>query len=277
MRNLSGKLGAGIMLVLVLAGCRAVGVQNAAPSATTAEPERIASPFPTLTPAAADNPQPPPAGEDARLLMLYSHARWQSLWVDMLVTNYQGDAAQTVNDQTRYQFWLQQPAAARLVSGPADGAPQRLWVSDGLAQQENGGGIETSSPATIGDFAPPFAVDSITPHPYAGRMGAPAADFIFATGLGQRSGEYRLVGRENWAGREALVVEYYRYPDDPVLERLWVDAETGVILRYISFGKPGGGPPSVEVQVQQIQVNPPIDPALFEFGQPTPAAFAAAP
>lgn len=278
-----------IFAIALFSGCGLLS-ESVPKTITPLNPELAASPYPTLThipnlvtEATPASPEPstgiqvPPAADDPRLLMLFSHARWQSLWADVIVTNYLGDEAHTVIDQIRTQIWLQQPASGRVLSGPANGTPERMWVSDGLAMQEDGGEILNVGPVTLGDFSPPFAVDSVTPHPYGGMMGTMTADFILPTGLGQRSGEYRLVGRESWAGRDTLVTEYYRYPNDPVLERLWVDADTGVILRYASFGKPGGGPLSIELQVQAIQYDLPISPEFFVFNQPLPAAFAAAP
>ena len=268
----------GLLIVLVSACTRA----QPAGLPTPAQPKIVASPMPTLTPIpleiqAASTQQPAPVlavPKDPTELMRLSHTLWRSLYADYLLINYQGDAANTVLDTTRTQVWLAQPRHGRLLSGPANGVPQRLWVSDGTAMQENGGVVSLLPPNLEQPFIPPPPSDTVYPHPFAGLIGSVMGDYIFNTSLAQRSGEYRLVGSETFAGRQALVVEYFRYADGNVIDRQWIDAQTGLILRYVSFGKPAGGPLSVEVVVQSIVLEPEFSPETFASGQKLPSAFA---
>jgi hypothetical protein len=108
-------------------------------------------------------------------------------------------------------------------------------------------------------------------------MGNVLGDYIFSTALAQRTGEYRLVGSETYAGRETLVVEYFRYLDGPVIDRIWLDAATGVILRYINFGKPAGGPINVEITTTAVQIDEMLPEAAFNLGSSLPDSFADGP
>jgi hypothetical protein len=108
-------------------------------------------------------------------------------------------------------------------------------------------------------------------------MGSVLGDFIFPTGLAQRTGEYRLVGQEVYTGRGTLVVEYFRYLDGPVIDRIWLDAATGVILHYVNFGKPAGGPLSVEITTTAVQFDGTLPEAAFILGGSLPDRFAGGP
>ena len=139
--------------------------------------------------------------------------------------SYTGDAANTPLERIRTQVWLKQPNKARQLSGLAGGAPTRLWISDGSNQQENGGAVTSLPPIAQGDILPPsLPSDGVTLHPFAGLMGSVLGEFIFSTGLAQRTGEVHLVAKEIYAGRRTLVLEYFCYPDGPVIDRIWPDA-----------------------------------------------------
>jgi hypothetical protein len=251
----------------------------ATPSATLLAPEMVASPMPTLTPLPVLKQASPasagPDTDDPVQLMLYSHDHWATLWVDVVYVSYAGDIAQTVIDSTRTQLWLEQPNKARLLSGPAGGAPTRLWVSDGMNQQENGGAIAPLPPIAEGEFQPPaLPADAVYMHPFGSMLGSVLGDFIFSTALAQRTGEYHLVGRETFVRRETLVLEYFRYPDGTVVDRLWIDAATGVILRYVNFGKPAGGVISVEIYATDVQFDGEMPEGAFIMGNGLPNSFA---
>ena len=257
-----------VSVVILLAGCTlTVGGNRSTP--TPLPPEVVASPMPTLAvlpTETKDNPRAaPPIPSDPLELMLYSHTRWDSLWVDLTYTQYAGDAANTTVAANRYQVWLEHPNKGRVLSGAAQGRPERLWVSDGQVYRETGGIPQDLPPSLFGNYSPPaLPSDSVNPHPFGSFMGPIPGEFIFSTGLAQRSGEFRPVGSETVAGRETLILEYFRYPDMPVFDRLWIDAQTGVILRFVSFGKPPGGPLDTEVLVNAIEYDLAFGEAVFE-------------
>ena len=272
-----------LILVMVLSACAPLSD----PFTETMPPEKLATPLPSLT-APAPQPETPgetvtgqeatvdeaTAREDPLFLMLYSHTRWGRLRIDAVKVDYAGDDANTPVQSTRTQLWIEQPDQARILSGPLDGSPDRLWVSDGKNWQENGGEVGHLPDLSNIEFIPPIPpTDTIYPHPLGSSMGSTLNDYIFSTVLVQRGGEYRLVGVENFAGREALLLEYYRPPSEAVIDRMWVDAATGVVLRAINFGKPGGGQINSEYYVTAIQFEPEFPEGTFTLGGELPANF----
>ena len=165
----------GLLIVLVSACTRA----QPAGLPTPAQPKIVASPMPTLTPIpleiqAASTQQPAPVlavPKDPTELMGLTHTLWRSLYAYYMLIKYQGDAANTVLHTTRTPVWLAQPRHGRLLSGPANGVPQRLWVSDGTAMQENGGVVSLLPPNLEQPFIPPPPSEAGCGRPLGGRGG----------------------------------------------------------------------------------------------------------
>lgn len=246
-----------------------------------ARPELVASPMaPLPTPAGqtGEGESSPTTPSDPYELMLFSHTRWDSLWADYEIIDYAGDDANTPLQSVRTQVWLDQPARARLLTGPVGGAPERIWLGDGRRYQETGFEIaELPDLEGLVFVPPPPGSDTIFPHPLAGTLGTRLGDYIFSTPLAQRGGIYRSVGESEWAGRPALVLEYSREPGGPVIDRFWVDAQTGVILRALNFSKPGGAALGSEISASAIVYDLPLDEALFQLGAPLPGEFSPGP
>jgi hypothetical protein len=267
-----------MLLIFVLAACgRSTALPPAARTTPVqpAQPVLVASPMPTLFPAAATPGKPV---EDPVELMLFSHTRWSSLWADYTITEYAGDPANTPVMTTRTQVWLEQPGKGRLLSGPLDGAPVSIWLGDGEQYQSTGEPImDLPDLAGLVLNPPPPGSDTIYPYPMAGLLGSRLGDYIFSTPLAQRGGDYRLVGREELAGRTVLVVEYFRDLNDQVIDRFWIDSAAGVILRAINFGKGGGGVMTSQIEAAQIQFDIDLDDSLFVLGSELPAQFSPGP
>jgi hypothetical protein len=267
-----------MLLIFVLTAC---GSPTALPPAARtapaqpAQPVLVASPMPTLIPAAATPGKPV---EDPVELMLFSHTRWSSLGADYTITDYAGDPANTPVMTTRTQVWLEQPGKGRLLSGPIGGAPVSIWLGDGKQYQSTGELImDLPDLAGLVLNPPPPGSDTVYPHPLAGLLGSRLGDYIFSTPLAQRGGEYRLVGREELAGRPVVVVEYFRDINDQVIDRFWIDSATGVILRAINFGKGGGGVMTSQIVATQVQFDIDLDDSLFVLGSELPAQFSPGP
>jgi hypothetical protein len=112
-----------------------------------------------------------------------------------------------------------------------------------------------------------------------GILPTPLSGLLFPSGLGQRGGTYTPVSVETIAGREALVVDWTA-PWGEIVDRFWIDAVTGVILRDQANGKDGGGALTSDYQVTAITYD--LDPSLrsgqaFNRQAPFPPAFAAGP
>ncbi len=125
-------------------------------------------------------------------------------------------------------------------------------------------------------FNPPvITTDTITPYPLAGMLSTPLSDMLFPTALAQRGGEFTLLGEEELAGRKVVTALWRRTPGGEVVDRYWVDAATGIILRRINYSKPGGEAISSEMYFSSIQLDIPFPAAVFDLGQSMPQAFAA--
>ncbi len=205
--------------------------------------------------------------ETIRLAMLNSHHAWQSLWFDGQVTWYSaaGDAPQVAHNQV----WVERLTGQfRSIVGPQDGDPLTLQISDGtnLVSMDLATGNSQASTlppgANIPDWdAPQGVTDMIAAHPLAGSMEASVRDMIFPNALAQRGGTYTPVTVEKVAGQTALVVDWGE--GGARQDRFWVDARTGVVLRWQSFDKAQNEQLVSDMLTRTIVYNPVLRPSLF--------------
>jgi len=208
--------------------------------------------------------------ETIRKRILYSYQHWQTMWVDAQISDYSSGAVST----QRVQVWLNQPAQARVLTGPVDGAPANLWISDGQMTRT---GEDLSGYGLDGSYiAPVIESNVIYPHPMTGILPTPLSSLLFPSGLAQRGGTYRPIAIENIAGRETLVVEWNR-PNGPLVDRFWVDSQTGVILRQQNYGKGADGALTSEYLITNIQYDLTFPSETFNRLAPFPPAFSTAP
>lgn len=220
-------------------------VQGSGP-ATGSQPEVL-----TATPT----PLPPPAGDvlslDTPTEIIRErilNPRWQSLWV-------QGRADFVGADESRQAFhvqaWLDRNGAGRVLSSDQvptgfgfnlDIDPRWIWISDGMTLN--------LFDKQAGGFDPSTGRMQWSIHPL--EMAGPVSEMLFPRFLGTISSDVRPVEMGEQAGRTALVVDWAGW-------RLWVDAETGVLLRQQILGQ--DGQVTEEVALQAILYNPEL-PAL---------------
>jgi hypothetical protein len=278
-----------LILCLVLSACSAPGLTGQPQAGTFATPFPSQRPptMPVLLPDETDVPSPQP-GQPAHVvdpslppeviaqqLMLYSHERWSTLFADAVVNRYPAEGygpAQTL----RVQTWIRLPAQARWESGPAEGAPDTYWISDGVNIRDGDNPLTPAPESLQAPFHMTIAPDTINGYPLAGVMGGPLMDMLFPTGLAQRGGYYTFIGKEAIAGRQAYLVEWRYMPDTPT-DRLWVDAQTGVVLRQQNYGKSGSQTPVSDIFVTRIEFDSDIPPEVFDVNQPRPAGWGIAP
>lgn len=213
--------------------------------------------LPTAIPAIKSTPELSselPSGAEIQELMWFSHTRWQSLWLEAQIIQYDPNGMQLPESNTMLQIWINQPAQVRLVSGSLNSSPNRLWVSDGRNYRESGSAMAEMPPYVLDPFyAPPISpTDTIYPFPIAGMLGTPFGDLIFSTPLAQRGGTFTVIRNEIYLNRAAVVVEWGLQPGGALIDRLWVDAQTGVILRKQNFTKGGDQPVSSDMFVTEI-------------------------
>lgn len=210
------------------------------------------------------------AGSDSetiRRAMLASHLTWQTIWVDgMMIDQLPGGEVQ----RQRVQLWIDRPTARfRVLGGPWEGEPETVQVSDGLSQARitlSDATTQTQPVASAardaGWSAPVDVTDTITPHPLDQEIDSRLSELIFPAALAERGGGYSAEGMEVVAGRAALHAAWSL--DNQMHEWLWIDAQTGVLLRVDSYGKdPTSGGPVSTVIVNEIAYDIPVADALF--------------
>lgn len=224
---------------------------------------------------------PPELSGDVEIqqLMLHSSERWQTLQATYTITEYPLPGTNGELQVSSSQFWIRQPAEFKVVIGaPAGGAVTTL-ICDGKTILENDENRSELPPSAAAPFIPPETLsDTVFPHPLTGLLGTPVSDLIFPAGLAQRGGEYRLTGQESVASRLAYVVEWGREPG-VLIDRLWVDGETGVILRQQNYARENSISPISEIEATYIVYDKEFADAMFDVGvapTPTPTAEVAA-
>jgi len=221
--------------------------------------------------AAPDSPllQTDTAPEIIRQKMLFSYKNWKTVWVNAEISYFQPEGSTPDVQTMRQQVWIsQQDYRFRVLIGPPGSNPQQVNTSDGSRivyfDLRSGQSESQIVPSFVEEpFSPPLQVgDSIYPHPISGLMFTPLSDLIFPTGLAQRSGEIRVVGSDVVAGRRTLIVEWY-WQENQLADRLWVDTETGMLLRMQQFGKSGGRQPSSDTTITAIEYDRELLPEMF--------------
>lgn len=216
----------------------------------------------------------PPAGLDAssdsetiRRAMLESHARWQTLWIDGLVID---QLTGSDMQRQRVQVWIDRPGGRfRVLSGPWEGEPETVQVSDGFSQARINLVDSTTQTQPVGEAArgagwaaPMDVTDTIEPHPLDLEIDTRLSELAFPAALAERGGVYAAEGVEVVAGRPAVYAAWSL--DGQMHERLWIDADTGVLLRMDSYGKdPSGGGPLSTVVVNDIRYDVPLAEEMF--------------
>ena len=187
-------------------------------------------------------PSPEPLGESASFSDVITHMRdnsrlWSTIWLDGRIMEY-GPPGYTGPPLTRReQVWLEQPNRSLVLSGWAGGAVDRVYYfSNRLESDLN---LRQNSPFTR---------------------------FIFPYQFEFRSEEYRVIAGDQISGRKSLILEGYR-EDASLAERIWVDAEIGVILRQQRFASDGASLLS-EIVVREIVYDATFPKYILDTYQP---------
>lgn len=263
-----------ILLLIFLAGTACVKTAPGAPpaEAQTGPISSVQSGPPTPTPIL-----PPDLTGDVEIqrLMLTSHTRWKTLAAATTTIAYPTTGIVADPQITTTQLWIELPARAKVISGPPQGAPVHLFISDGSSLRGDSDPIQPLPPGIAEPFEPPLTPsDTVYPHPLAGLLGTPIADLIFPAGLAQRGGEYRITGKETGvSARQAYVVEWGR-ESGQLIDRFWVDAQTGIILRHQSYGKQDSITPVVDMSLTNLQLDISLPPNTFDLNDPNLPALA---
>ncbi len=118
--------------------------------------------------------------------------------------------------------------------------------------------------AKVGQFVPTPEVDTAYPQPLWGQMGTPLSQLAFTSDFAQSDWHiyYRLT-TESVAGRQALAVDWTFAQNQLPSWRMWLDTNTGVILKMQTYDKEGGSTVRSESVVNQISFDDVFADALF--------------
>lgn len=188
-------------------------------------------------------------------LMLTSHTRWHTLHIIYTLNQYPSTSSTVEPEQQNVQVWIKLPAEFKVVISAPKGGPQTSAISDGKTIVDSSGQQQSVPPSVLEPFNPPNTPsDTVYMHPLVGYLGTPVSDLIFPAGLAQRGGEYKQTGQETVAERQAYVVEWSR-ERGKLIDRFWVDKQTGIILRQQNYGKENNTSPVSDFQATYVEID----------------------
>jgi TolB protein len=195
----------------------------------------LSSPAPSATPAVPLNLQS--SHNDIRALMY--NPTWCTLWIQGQASTY---SSVGVQENTYMQAWISRDGTGRvLATGSIPGSlnfnldmdVSDIWVSDGKTI--------TSLDKQSGQ---PASIAAGIMHPLD--RANPVLGVIFPAYLAVRSEDLQVVKMDEQAGRLALVATWASY-------RIWIDTQTGLILRSQTLDQ--NGQVTSDTQVQAILVD----------------------
>ena len=293
-----------VLIGVTVTGCNAIPVQETVPAVHTKEatdtinqeledtetpagnvPERqeIQAKTPRLTLESSS--------EEIREKMLSSSFNWQTLEVEA-ITEY---SSLNPDDSVAYTVyhhistWIDQKGLRYRSEEkqPEMDIQPKLSISDGKVIINDGG--ETliegypliTNPTMVSPVSPSITLenaldlmrsgDAIFPpmgEVYGGALGAQLFPSSYAV---QNPGEYQALEMDTIAGRETLKVFYGdadRWGRANLKRTLWIDSETGVVLKSLTDGTPDHFTSSMEVI--RILYNPKLADSLFEIEEAMP-------
>ena len=213
--------------------------------------------------------------ETIRQALLNSHKNWQTVWLDgQIVTSTPQGGSEKVRPQSlRAQVWVDRAAAKfRVLTGPLEGSPQMLQISDGVTQARTNLENDTTQAQPLMDGAhvlnwqaPQAAQDaeSVVPHPLDLEIDSPLGEMVFPAALAQQRGTFTPTGMEKIAGRLAFIVETWDAAQ--MRARLWIDTESGILLRWDAYGKEGlSNSPDSSIVINALALDGAFPADLFD-------------
>lgn len=273
-----------IGLAIFLSGCGtleiSLDVTPVSAAAVPAVPEQA-------TPGPVSSPQGASAilsldstSDEIQTAMLESATKWETIWMDGVVTWYDPTGSGNPPQVFHEQVWIDQSASRfRVLLGPGNGAAETFKVCDGITilEMDLNNGQSQSRPlpefAKTGQFVPPAQPGHAYPNPIWGQIGTPLSEIVFSADRAQNQGAFEPVAMESAAGRQTLVVEWKYVENQLPSFRAWLDVETAVILKIQEFGKGGGEEVLSERLANRVTYDAHLDDKLFSLQFPEIPAF----
>jgi len=261
-----------IGLTMLLSSCGTLEISfDVTPASAAAVPAVPATPEPVSSPQGA------PAilsldssSEEIQAAMLESATKWETVWMDGVVTWYDQTGSGQPPQVFHEQVWIDQTTSRfRILLGPVDGPAETFKVCDGMTilEMDLKNGQSQSNPlpefAKASQFVPPVEPGMAYPNPIWGQIGTPLSELVFSADRAQNEGTFEPVALESVAGRQVLAVEWTYVDNQQPSFRAWLDTQTAVILKIQEFGKGGGEEVQSERVVNQVAFDAPLGDDLF--------------
>jgi hypothetical protein len=253
-----------IALSLLTSACGTLEISFETPAIE--EPSISSAPEATIEPKLSINS----TSEEIQHAMLESATNWQSIWMDGTITQYALDGSDSEPQVSREQVWIDLPTSRfRTVTGPIEGDAEIFKASNGITVLEMNFRTGQSQSFPLPDlgpekqFVPDWQLGFASPQPLWGQMGTQLSQLAFSSDLAQNKGTFKPIATEFVADRETVVVEWTYIQNDLPSWKLWLDAETAVILKIQNFDKGGGETIQSERVVNQVIYDEPFADDLF--------------
>ena len=255
-----------ISLTLLLSSCGTLEISfDVTPASAAAVPAVPATPEPALPTLSLDS-----TSDEIQAAMLESATKWETIWMDGVVTWYDPTGSGGAPQVFHEQVWIDQTTSRfRILLGSGDGAAETFKVCDGMTILEMDLESGQSQPRPLPEFAkasqfvPPLEPGMAYPNPIWGQIGTPLSELVFSADRAQNQGTFEPVALESVAGRQVLAVEWTYVDNQLPSFRAWLDVGTAVILKIQEFGKGGGEEVQSERVVNQVAFDAPMGDDLF--------------
>jgi hypothetical protein len=188
-----------------------IGARQSAPP--TFSPPTPVTPMPAADPLVHGS-----SSDQIRRRLIEGANLWHTLWADAQIRT----TSKNETHVNREQVWISQPGSIRWLSGQLGGDPRLARVTNG--HQSEWIDLDSGEPLEFGDsggFVIPSDLDKVI---------FPVKHFAY------RGGTFRIFNTETVAGRQAVAVDWTN-DEDHIVDRFWIDAYTGVILRWVHIPK----------------------------------------
>ncbi len=262
-----------VLLTILLSACGTLEVTvdrtptpdlnaTATMGALQAENAQLATQIATLNPASRTLTMNS-SSEAIRQKIQASSTLWQTIFVDGTITWYPPVGGSGPQQIFHEQDWIDYAHHRfRVLLGPEGSPAETFKACDGTTIFE----IDLKSGQSQVHPLPQFAQElpaSPGQDMLWGQIGTPLAEIVLSASYSGTGGLFEPVEMETIAGRQTLVVDWTREGNKDHTFRAWVDAETGVILKFQEFGKGGGDALQGERVVNQIVYNAIFTDSLF--------------
>lgn len=209
--------------------------------------------------------------------MLDSRSSWQTLWADALIIRYGPPGYIGPPQFYRNQIWIGESDQKVVIAGPSDEPPTYAMLinSSSVYELDLEAGISyyyivhpwvaflpgEARPQFLGTYG--YDTRGILDGSYVSRL-------LFPSEMVQNAWSVWVAGSEKMLGRDVLVLEVMR--GDVVRSQVWVDTQTGVILRWIKYDDRQQWTVSEEITLTSLQYNINFPDQLFD-STPEPEKF----